>query len=82
MLDKHTLKYPVELPGGEVIKEVTVLARIKGKNLRQILNAPRDGDKALAMVATLTGLDEDIVDEFDAEDIEALTKLAEKKGLK
>ena len=78
--NKYTLLYPVELPGGEVIKEVTVLERIKGKNLRQILNAPQDGDKAIVMIATLTGLPEEIVDEFDSDDIEALNKIAEKKG--
>ncbi len=82
MSDTYKLKYPVELPGGESITEVTVLERIKGKNLRQILNAPKDGDKALAMIATLTGLPDDIVEEFDADDIEALSALAEKKGLK
>lgn len=76
----YPLLYPVELPDGEVIKEVTVIERIKGKHLRRILNAQGSGDQAIAMIAAMTGLDEDIVDEFDQADINNLSTRFEKKA--
>lgn len=79
---KYPLLFPVTLPDGEVIKEVIVIERIKGKHLRKILNAQGSGDQAIAMIAAMTGLDEDIVDEFDQQDINNLSTQFEKKAQK
>ncbi|WP_287601231.1 hypothetical protein [Thiothrix sp.] len=82
MSEKYALQYPVELPGGEKITEVSVVDRIKGKHMRLILNAHGDGNQAIAMISAMTGLDEDIVDEFDKADITELSSRFEKKAQK
>jgi hypothetical protein len=80
--EKYPLLYPVALPSGDVIKEVMMADRIKGKHLRRILNAQGNGDQAIAMISAMTGLDEDIIDEFDNADINNLSTQFEKKALK
>lgn len=72
---KHTLAVPIQHDGRE-IGEVS-LRRPKVKDLRAINAAGKDGDEldqSTVMIATLSGLPPEAVDELDTEDFVALSE--------
>lgn len=73
-VEEHTLIEPIDGPGGERITRV-LIRRPKGRDLREmeaIVEAKGPGAATFAMVAALTGLTADQVDDLDAEDFVAL----------
>lgn len=77
-----TLSYPIELGDKTVIKELHIENRIKGKHLRSISDASTELEQGLGLLVSLTGLDEDIIDEMDEEDIQAALAIIKKNRLK
>jgi hypothetical protein len=80
MTEKYTLQYPIELPDGEKINEVSIIERLKGKHMKVVMNAEGAGNQSIAMIAVMTGLDEDIVGEMDQVDIAEISQRLEKKA--
>lgn len=76
--DTLTLIYPIELGDKTVIKELQIDNRIKGKHLRSISNAETELEQGLGLLVALTGLDEDIIDEMDEEDIQGALAIIKK----
>jgi hypothetical protein len=77
----HTLRHPItqrfkDSAGEreEPITEVT-LRRMKGKDMRLADRIDGDVAASLEMIAMLSGLTVKVVDELDAEDIEALGEI-------
>lgn len=78
----HTLAYPIEVtkrPGGgkektEVITEITLdlPERLKAKHLRYTDGAKGEVGKTLALLSAFTGQPVKVLDELDAQDLEAL----------
>lgn len=69
------LKHPIKLEG----RDITFLdfRRMKGKDIRDMDREPTNLEKAFFMIARLAGLPPEGVDELDAEDFEAASKIVE-----
>lgn len=72
---KHTLLVPVTFEGQERT-EIT-LRRVKGKDIRDVEREPEGTGQALFLIGRLSGWPPEGVDELDAEDIEAISKIIE-----
>jgi len=66
-----TLAFPIELGDKTTITEIQLDKRIKGKHLRSISDAQTELEQGLGLLSSLSGLDEDIIDELDESDIQA-----------
>ncbi|WP_321336591.1 phage tail assembly protein [Breoghania sp.] len=72
----YTLEVPVEFEGREVV-ELT-FRRIKGKDIKAMdRHNGTDVDKAFFMIARLSGMAPEFVDEMDGADFEACSKIIE-----
>lgn len=69
--DTLTLNHPIELGDKTTIREIQLDKRIKGKHLRSISDAQTELEQGLGLLSSLSGLDPDIIDEMDEEDIKA-----------
>jgi Phage tail assembly chaperone proteins, E, or 41 or 14 len=77
-MKKHKLSNPVTL-NGQTVSEVTV-SNIKVKHLKAVEKAREEGgdfNAAIAVVAGLTGLSAELVEEMDATDFATLSEMAE-----
>jgi hypothetical protein len=79
MSDTYQLKHPItqrrQPRGGEVreeIIEIVTLRRLKAKDLRALDRIDGKFAQSLAVIAALSGLSTQIVDELDAEDVEGI----------
>lgn len=72
---KHTLVDPIMVDGQEVT-ELT-FRRIKGKDLRDMERQPGNTEKSFFIIARLSGLPPEAVDEMDGEDIDACSEIIE-----
>lgn len=80
MSNKETLilAYPIELGDKTTITEIQLDKRIKGKHLRSITDASTELEQGLGLMSSLSGLDPDIIDEMDEEDIQAALAIIKK----
>lgn len=74
----YKLKYSLEISDEIHIKEVTVQPRVKGKHMRQVAGSIDEIEQGLRMVAAVTGLEDDIVDEMDETDVKAILNIVKK----
>lgn len=72
----YKLKTPLTKPDGDVVKEVKIGA-VKVKHLKAAENARADGGDmmaGIAMIAAVTELPVEVVEEMDARDFTALSE--------
>jgi hypothetical protein len=62
------LEYPIK-DGDKTLTEITFSGRPKGKHLRAAGNAKNGDAKVQILLSQLSGLDIDVIEEMDAEDI-------------
>ena len=72
---KLTLKVPVTFEGGE--RTEIMLRRIKGKDIRDLDREPAVSAQTFFLIGRLSGWPPEGVDELDAEDIEAISRVIE-----
>jgi hypothetical protein len=72
---KLTLKVPVTFEGGE--RTEIMLRRIKGKDIRDLDREPEGSAQTFFLIGRLSGWPPEGVDELDAEDIEAISRVVE-----
>lgn len=72
--ERFTLKHPVDVEGETV--ETVSLRRPKVRDMRAIEEAKDEGEigQTIALIAAITGLKPEIIEEFDAEDYVALSE--------
>ena len=73
---KHELKSPITAADGTIIRTVT-MAAVKVKHLRAAEAARKEGDDiaaAIALLAAVTSLPVEVVEEMDARDFTALSE--------
>jgi hypothetical protein len=72
----YTLKSPIKTADGTVIKTVT-MGNVKVKHLRAAEGARKDGDDmmaGIALVAAVTELPVEVIEEMDARDFTAISE--------
>lgn len=73
-----TLQYPIELGDKTTIKELVIQSRLKGKHMRKLSSDLSEVQQGLIILAGLSGMDEDIIDEMDEVDIKAALAIIKK----
>jgi hypothetical protein len=76
---EYVLRYPIEKADGSELTRVLV-RRPRGADMRAAAAAERENDPvtaSYAMIAGLTGLTIDDVDQMDAEDVTGLSRIVE-----
>ena len=74
------LIYPIELGDKTIIKELVIQKRIKGKHLRSVSSSESELEQGLGLIASLSGLEADIIDEMDEVDIKAAMAVIKKNS--
>lgn len=72
------LLHPIELADGSKIEKVQIQNNIKRKHLKEAAKATTDLEIVLLMLPAITGLEDDIVDEMDMDDITRIGDIIKK----
>lgn len=72
----YKLIVPIKKVDGTEIDHVTVRESYTGRDVRTVCNSKGEGDAQVRLVMCATGLSENNVDNMDARDVNAISKMA------
>lgn len=72
---EYTLIKPVTKSNGEEVKTVEIRESFTGRDVRTVCNSKGEGDAQVKLVVCATGFSETFVDNMDARDVNAISKM-------